>query len=40
MPFNFLPLQETYFILFIYLLFSHNKDYTSITLYKDVSKLG
>ena len=28
-----------YFIyLFIYLLFSHNKDYTSITLYKDVAR--
>ena len=26
------------FILFIYLLFSHNKDYTSITLYKDVAR--
>ena len=25
------------FYLFIYLLFSHNKDYTSITLYKDVA---
>ena len=24
--------------LFIYLLFSHNKDYTSITLYKDVAR--
>ena len=27
-----------YLILFIYLLFSHNKDYTSITLYKDVAR--
>ena len=26
------------FYLFIYLLFSHNKDYTSITLYKDVAR--
>ena len=26
------------FIYFIYLLFSHNKDYTSITLYKDVAR--
>ena len=25
-------------LLFIYLLFSHNKDYTSITLYKDVAR--
>ena len=26
------------FYLFIYLLFPHNKDYTSITLYKDVAR--
>ena len=25
-------------LVFIYLLFSHNKDYTSITLYKDVAR--
>ena len=31
--------QSACFIyLFIYLLFSHNKDYTSITLYKDVAR--
>ena len=30
------PLSHIY--LFIYLLFSHNKDYTSITLYKDVAR--
>ena len=28
----------TVIYLFIYLLFSHNKDYTSITLYKDVAR--
>ena len=28
----------TLIYLFIYLLFSHNKDYTSITLYKDVAR--
>ena len=32
----FYPLYFIY--LFIYLLFSHNKDYTSITLYKDVAR--
>ena len=31
-------LRNIYFYLFIYLLFSHNKDYTSITLYKDVAR--
>ena len=28
----------TFIYLFIYLLFPHNKDYTSITLYKDVAR--
>ena len=38
--FKVLRLFSTYLIiyLFIYLLFSHNKDYTSITLYKDVAR--
>ena len=31
-------LKAYLFYLFIYLLFSHNKDYTSITLYKDVAR--
>ena len=30
--------QSEFIYLFIYLLFSHNKDYTSITLYKDVAR--
>ena len=30
--------QQSVIYLFIYLLFSHNKDYTSITLYKDVAR--
>ena len=30
--------QMKFIYLFIYLLFSHNKDYTSITLYKDVAR--
>ena len=30
--------QSVLIYLFIYLLFSHNKDYTSITLYKDVAR--
>ena len=29
---------KLFIYLFIYLLFSHNKDYTSITLYKDVAR--
>ena len=29
---------QLFIYLFIYLLFSHNKDYTSITLYKDVAR--
>ena len=29
---------DPFIYLFIYLLFSHNKDYTSITLYKDVAR--
>ena len=34
----FLFLNVPWIYLFIYLLFSHNKDYTSITLYKDVAR--
>ena len=30
--------NSEFIYLFIYLLFSHNKDYTSITLYKDVAR--
>ena len=33
-----LLLSLLFIYLFIYLLFSHNKDYTSITLYKDVAR--
>ena len=35
---EFLRIQSKVIYLFIYLLFSHNKDYTSITLYKDVAR--
>ena len=36
--FVLLRLDDEFIYLFIYLLFSHNKDYTSITLYKDVAR--
>ena len=32
------PVYEKLLLFFYYLLFSHNKDYTSITLYKDVAR--
>ena len=35
---NMSILNNNFIYLFIYLLFSHNKDYTSITLYKDVAR--
>ena len=35
---NYVFLWKLFIYLFIYLLFSHNKDYTSITLYKDVAR--
>ena len=37
-PFVISRLHCILIYLFIYLLFSHNKDYTSITLYKDVAR--
>ena len=38
LPTFLLKILINLFIYFIYLLFSHNKDYTSITLYKDVAR--